>query len=149
MGNATAVRFETALKVWGRRVTDQWGSELADAMRPEAPLGKVTPTSRAPGELRKSIDTEATIPTGGGYRFRLVAPVIQAATTDKGARPHVIRARNAPMLRFWWAKGPRGAGIYHFLSVNHPGNAAQNWWAPGLARQGPPALRRAARRVPF
>jgi hypothetical protein len=37
--------------------------------------------------------------------------------------PHVIRSRGNYPLRFWWGNGPKGAGVYHFMYVNHPGNA--------------------------
>lgn len=147
---ATAIRFQSRLRSWSVQVATEWGRELPAALRPLAPIGKATPTStRPPGELRKSIMATPAIPTGSGARFHLRAPVIQAATTDKGARPHIIRARRAKVLRFYWPNGPAGAGTYHFRHVNHPGNAAQNWWEPGLARIGSSTLRKAARRVRF
>jgi hypothetical protein len=43
-----------------------------------------------------------------------------AAAVHEGARPHVIRARRAPFLRFYWPKVGR---VVFFKSVNHPGNA--------------------------
>lgn len=131
-------------------MADEWGDQLADAMRDEAPISTPTPTStRPPGELRQSIRSTRPVIGMSAFRFRLLAPVIQAATTDKGARPHVIRARRAKVLRFYWERGPAGPGIYRFPKVNHPGNAPQDWWGPGLRRQAQPSLRRAARRVRF
>ena len=52
-----------------------------------------------------------------------------------GTRPHVIRAKNAPMLRFYWPKVGR---VVYFKQVNHPGtkpnrfyNRALQQWLPG------------------
>lgn len=45
-----------------------------------------------------------------------------SAPVHEGARPHVIRARNAPALRFFWPKVGR---VVFFKRVNHPGNAPQ------------------------
>jgi hypothetical protein len=113
----------------------------------QTPISTPTPTStRAPGELRRAIRALPTplLASGTAYRGRLVVPVIQAATTDKGARAHVIRPRRAGgMLRFYW---PQAGGIVHRRWVNHPGNAPMRWWQSGLRRHAQPALRAAARR---
>lgn len=76
-------------------------------------------------ELRNSITVRAI--QSGPTTFRIVmdAPVIQAATTNSGARPHVIRARRAKMMRFYWPKVGR---VVYFRSVNHPGNKGTGWW---------------------
>jgi hypothetical protein len=42
-----------------------------------------------------------------------------AAAVHEGARPHKIRAKHAPALRFFWPKVGR---VVFFKSVNHPGN---------------------------
>lgn len=63
-------------------------------------------TSRGPWEIE----------TGVSVKVRHAAPV------HNGARPHVIRARNAPVLAFYWPKVGRDV---FFRSVNHPGNRAQ------------------------
>lgn len=55
-----------------------------------------------------------------------------AASVHEGARPHVIRAKHAPMLSFYWPKVGRQV---FFKSVNHPGNRPN------------PFLRNAAHRV--
>jgi len=53
----------------------------------------------------------------------------------EGTRPHVIRAKNAPILRFYWHKVGR---VVYFKSVNHPGtkpnpfmSRAYRRWLPG------------------
>jgi hypothetical protein len=145
---ATAERFRTALRSWAGRVVDEWGDELAEAMRPEAPLGTPSPTqTRPPGELRASIRSVRRSHLGGtAFRTTVEAPVIQAATTDKGARPHVIRPVRATRLRFY---SPKAGAIVWARQVNHPGNAPAPWWQEGLRRQAQPTLSRAARRVRF
>lgn len=145
---ANADRFRLALRSWSGRVVDEWGDQLADAMRDEAPIGTPSPTqTRPPGELRESIRAERVSHFGGStMRTRLVAPVIQARTTDKGARPHIIRPVRAKSLRFYW---PKVGAIVHRQSVSHPGNAPAPWWQEGLRRQAQPTLSRAARRVRF
>lgn len=42
-----------------------------------------------------------------------------AAAVHEGARPHIIRARRAPVLSFFWPKVGRQV---FFKSVNHPGS---------------------------
>lgn len=42
-----------------------------------------------------------------------------AAAVHEGARPHIIRARNAPYLVFYWPKVGR---TVFFKKVSHPGN---------------------------
>lgn len=64
--------------------------------------------------------------TAGGRDAPYAIPV------HEGSRPHIIRARRAPMLRFFWEKAGRNVA---FRSVNHPGVAPR------------PFLRNAALRV--
>lgn len=67
-----------------------------------------------------------TLESGVTGRARHSAPV------HEGARPHVIRARNAAALSFYWPKVGRRV---FFARVNHPGNRPN------------PFLRNAAHRV--
>lgn len=55
-----------------------------------------------------------------------------AIPVHEGSRPHIIRARRAPMLRFFWEKVGKNVA---FRSVHHPGVKAR------------PFLRNAAIRV--
>lgn len=50
-------------------------------------------------------------------------PVVQAATTNTGARPHRIVPRRAKALRF-----QVGGRTVFARSVNHPGNKPTFWW---------------------
>lgn len=96
--------------------------------------------------LRESIKGEPTIRVSGTRRtMRLVADVPQAATTDKGARPHIIRPKRANgLLVFYW---PKVGQVVAFPYVNHPGNAAHPWWEAVLTDAFKRALRDAARQV--
>lgn len=52
-----------------------------------------------------------------GFRAYAEEPLHTFIT--EGTRPHIIRGN--PILAFNWEKGPRGAGMYFFHFVRHPG----------------------------
>jgi hypothetical protein len=66
-----------------------------------------------------------------GIQFDAGSAVDYAAANDQGAKPHVIKAKNAPFLVFFWPKVGR---VVYFKSVNHPGNKPYNWAMRGLER---------------
>lgn len=80
-------------------------------------------------QLKRSIEVNVresgrgikVIPQAGG------PDIIQALTTEKGARPHKIVARRAKALTFYWPKVGR---VVSFKSVNHPGNPPMPWFYP-------------------
>lgn len=87
---------------------------------------------------------------GGPHAF--VLPFL-----TEGTRPHVIptggsaaqMAKGYP-LRFFWEKGPRGPGIYHYWSVNHPGTKPNPFVDEARKESGEPLrreLQKAAARV--
>lgn len=129
-----------ALGRWAVSVQDQAVGSMPDAMRGYAPLRE--------GELRRSIRRAGPVSfTGERVRGRIVAPVIQARTTDQGSPPHVIRPKRAGgLLVFYWPKIGRVIGLRH---VNHPGNRAKPWWQRALRATYGPALRYAAVRTPM
>lgn len=116
--------------------------ERARAMiRPQARRLKELAQEEAPegetGKFRKSIAFRTFV---GGNQMGFTMSDAQPLGTwiRGGTRPHIIRAKNASFLRFYWARGPRGAGIYFFRSVNHPGTKknpyigrAYRRWIPG------------------
>lgn len=55
----------------------------------------------------------------GSWTVALQNRAKHAAALDLGARPHVIAARRAPFLVFWWPKLRR---LMALRKVNHPGN---------------------------
>lgn len=66
-----------------------------------------------------------------GIQFDAGSPVTYAAANDQGAKPHTIKAKNAPYLVFFWPKVGR---VVHFKSVSHPGNKPYSWAMRGLER---------------
>jgi hypothetical protein len=71
---------------------------------------------RRTGKLQDTTDYRV-VKLRGGKLLRITNPQKYADSIDGGARPHVIRARNAPYLHFL---GKRG--WVRTKSVNHPGN---------------------------
>lgn len=143
---ADASGLRAALDRWALTVQSDAVDAMPDIIRPLAPLGSPSEdpdSSYVPGQLRESIAVDGSVVSSGStYRGRVVAPVIQAETTDKGSPPHPIDGN--PLLRFHWASGPQGSRIYTFRHVNHPGNPAQNWWDPAVRAAYAEALLSAA-----
>lgn len=142
-----------ALKVsigrWSREVHGTALDDMPDRMRPYAPIGTQVPRGRAPGQLRKSIRRDRAAVGFSVTRVtgRIIAPVIQAETTEKGSPPHVIRPRRAGgLLVFYWPKIGKVIGLRY---VNHPGNQPKPWWKRALQATYGPALRYAAIRTPL
>lgn len=61
---------------------------------------------------------------GDALGFKVGSPAPLATWIKGGTRPHPIVARRVKFLKFWWDSGPRGAGVYFFRRVNHPGTKA-------------------------
>lgn len=79
--------------------------------------------ARRPGTLRDSITTRFTIGATG--------PEIEVGSTDdialihhEGTEAHVITARNAPMLVFYW---PKAGGWIFTRQVHHPGTKPNHY----------------------
>lgn len=109
--------------------TGRYLERLADRVVAEAE-GLAPVGDGASGQhLWQSIDRTAAQPGRGGLVVRVRALRPYAAAVVHGAKPHIIRARNARALRF---KG-RG-GVVFAKSVSHPGNAANNFLARALHR---------------
>jgi len=69
---------------------------------------------------------------GGELAIRVVADSSPCSPTrqsyslfvHEGTEPHTIYAKSPDKpLTFYWALGPRGAGVYSFAKVEHPGTA--------------------------
>lgn len=63
-----------------------------------------------------------------------IFPAVAGISLESGARPHVIEARNASALRFFWPKV--GANVA-FKRVNHPGFPGAFFMRDSLAEQVP------------
>lgn len=73
-------------------------------------------------------------------RVEIGVPQPLGGWITKGTRPHVIRPKGPGYpLRFFWAKGPKGPGIYHYYSVNHPGTKPNPFIARAYRRWLPDA----------
>ena len=96
------------------------------------------------GSIRSRRDVKVS---GSRASVTVEAPVIQAATTDKGARPHPIYPkRPGGLLVFHW---PKVGGTVFLRRVSHPGNAPRPWWEAVLRDAWRQGLRTAARRTSF
>jgi hypothetical protein len=73
---------------------------------------------RRTGQLQDKT-THKIIRTGGNRILRISNPKKYAAAIDTGARPHIIRPRRKPLLRFFSKKLGRWIST---RKVNHPGN---------------------------
>lgn len=63
---------------------------------------------------------------------RIIAVPPHAIFVIKGTKPHVIKAKRAPKLVFFWRKVGR---VVSFASVNHPGTKANNYLDRALDRE--------------
>jgi hypothetical protein len=64
-----------------------------------------------------------------GIEFQAGSDVDYTLYMDQGTKPHVIAAKNAPYLVFFWAKVGR---VVHFKSVQHPGTKPYHFLERGL-----------------
>lgn len=119
-------------------VMDDTLDQMPDQMRPYAPIGK----GPAAGALRDSIARDrGEFTTGDVIRGRIIAPVIQARTTDQGSPPHIIRPKKVGGLLVFEASG---GGTVFARVVNHPGNDPRPWFERALRASFEPQLRFAA-----
>lgn len=95
----------------GRRVATKIGKEIETEAKVLVPVRT--------GELRRSIHANRPRQVG---RWRVEARVTASAPyaryVHEGTRPHIIRARNAKALHFYWPY--LGRDVF-FKSVHHPG----------------------------
>lgn len=145
-----ATRLKQATSNWARLVLVTAVAGMPDQMRPYAPIGKAGTgeNARVPGELRASIavDPVSVILSASLFGARIVAPVIQARTTDQGSPPHQIRARKVHGLLVFDIGGET---VFTSKPVNHPGNDPKPWWDRALAATWRPNLRYAALHTAF
>ena len=120
-----AIHGEEAYQRRMRLVMGREGSRLAKLSREEAP--------KRSGAYAKSIKHK-TYQTGDVTGFAISSARPLGKYIQEGTRAHTIRARHARVLRFYWAKGPRGAGIYHFRQVQHPGTKPNNFYLRAIVR---------------
>ena len=78
---------------------------------------------RKTGQMESAIKVTHERRSPTVWRVTAAVPVIQAATTDRGARPHVIRPVKAKALRF-----VMDGRVVFATIVSHPGNKASHWF---------------------
>ena len=112
-----------------RKMMKQLGSKMVGFERAEAP--------KKTGRFAKGIHYK-TFVRGEIIEMRTYSPEPLGTYITKGTKAHLIVARKASALRFFWESGPRGAGIYFFKWVMHPGTKPNPYvdrayarWYPG------------------
>ena len=97
-----------------------------DLMREEGRRMKILAQDEAPGQtykFKRSIGFRTFVESAAvGFRVHMAQPL--GKFIQEGTIRHPISAVRGMALRFFWAEGPQGPGIYFFKSVNHPGTAA-------------------------
>lgn len=134
--NTTAL--QARVRQFASAVMDDTLTAMPDQMRPYAPVGK----GPGAGRLQQSIQRDqGSFTTGDTIRGRIIAPVIQAKTTDQGSPPHVIRPKRIGGLLVFEASS--GERVFARI-VHHPGNEARPWWERALRASFEAQLRYAA-----
>ena len=82
------------------------------------------------GRLRADISKQWMPSRPGRLTIRVGSGVRHALVHHEGARPHVIRAKNAKMLRYI----NRDGHVVFAQSVNHPGHRANQYLTDNLRR---------------
>lgn len=104
------------------------GSKLASYIKAEAP--------HKTGKYISSIGYQTFI-HGKDMGFRIYAAQPLTTYLTQGTRPHVIMAKRSSVLAFFWEGGPRGAGMYFFKVVHHPGTKANPFIEKALQKFSP------------
>lgn len=140
-------RRTTELETRKREALRALGREMVAELQAEAPRK----TGTFAKGLRYRSDAHGTTTTltfyaSGEHAFLLdyIRQGTRKHTIPKGGSAAQM-AKGYP-LRFYWPKGPRGAGFYHFWSVEHPGTKPNDFVQRALDDKTP-TLRAALRKV--
>lgn len=93
--------------------------------------------SRSSGTLANSIHKEFGLSRTGRKLIRIVTDARNARGqfygqfVVRGTRPHIIKARNAPRLKFFWIRAQKPMSI---VQVSHPGTAPNDFLRAALRR---------------
>lgn len=127
------------------------GREMVAALQAEAPrkTGKFAKGLRYRTAARGPTTTLAFYASGEhAFLLDYIRQGTRKHTIPKGGAT-VQMAKGYP-LRFYWPNGPRGAGIYRFWKVEHPGTPPNDFVQRVLDDKTPElrnAIRQVARRV--
>jgi hypothetical protein len=86
--------------------------------------------ARPPGTLRDSIVKRVVTLGGGDLAIMVGSDDPIALWHHEGTEPHIIAARNAPRLVFYWSVA---GGVVSFMQVNHPGTKPNRYLTDSLA----------------
>lgn len=89
------------------------------------------PRARKPGTLRDSIVKRVVTMGNGDVAVEVGSSDPIALWHHEGTEPHVIAARLAPKLVFYWSVA---GGVVAFTHVNHPGTKPNRYLTEPLAR---------------
>jgi len=127
-----AARFQVAGDNLKRNVRDGMREQmrrLVDLAQDEAP--------KKTGSFADAIHFR-TYERGDAVEGNIYTPQPLGNYIALGTKPHLIAAKNAKTLAFYWEKGPKGAGMYFYPEVHHPGTKANKFlgrayrrWHPG------------------
>ena len=132
-----------------RPIMREQGRRFKVLMQDEAPKGKT-------GKFAAGIRFRSFV-KGGAVGFSVTVPqpigkwLIHGTGLygPRGAKYPIVPKGPGYPLKFYWARGPRGPGIYYFMRVMHPGikpnpfpSRAYRRWLPGARSE----LRRVALR---
>lgn len=93
-------------------------------------LHRAAAPHNATGEMMRAIRVRQGRTGPTTWRVEAEVPVLQAATTDRGARPHVIVPRHKTVLRF-----VAGGRVVFARVVHHPGNPPSKWFSNVMSAQ--------------
>lgn len=113
-----------------RREMKQQGRRMVDYLQREAPSRTGAFASRI--GFRTFVEQNAL-----GFKIHMPQPL--GTFISGGTRAHPIVAKRGKTLRFYWDKGPRGAGMYYYFKVNHPGTRPNKFIGRALRRWRPGA----------
>lgn len=103
----------------------------ANAPKPGGPGKGRTKINFATGKLVGGIITNQSRSPSGELEGRVIALPEYALHVHEGTVPHVIRAKKAPFLRFWWHR----KGVFMVIKkVRHPGTPSIPFLWKGLKR---------------
>lgn len=101
------------------------------APKPGGPGHGRTKINFATGQLASSIVSSRGKSTSGELEGYVIALPKHALYVHEGTKPHVIKARRAPFLVFYWH---RIQGIFVGKKVNHPGTPSDPFLWKGVKR---------------
>lgn len=114
-----------------RKTTDTAFYSRRFSPSPGGPGHGRTKINFSKGNLSKNIVTTRGRSNGGELEGRVIALPKHAIFVHEGTAPHIIKAKNAPALVFYWH---RVGKVVMFDSVNHPGNPPDPFLLKGLRR---------------